>query len=247
MNFSLIIPTRERNDELNRLIFSIVDTTDVLKEIEFLFICDNDYLPTLENVKKIIGDYGLQGRMLTRDRSDFSNRDYYNWGATNAQGRYIWAIADDLVFLKKQWDSKILDKLDTFIRNSKDKIICAVIRHNTHFVHGDAKKIPSFPLISREAYHHLGFLLHPQLPTWGADHLLAKLYGSVGRLYSIDDEIYLNHISHHTKQIKADEITERAGRLCAEYAKKDEHNMHWLLKHVIPNQIAELRRYILNA
>ena len=246
INISIIVPTRQREVKLRRFIASIFETTDNMDNLEIIFVCDDDYPESINDIKRLEQICTFNHEILIRKRSEFSNRDYYNWAVPFTTGRYIWACADDLVFLHKGWDTLILERLDNFMDVHRDKIVCAVVRHNTHFVHGDASKIPSFPLISRQTYEEMGFLLHPELPTWGADHLLAELYSKVNRILTIDDVCFLNHISHHTKQIEADENTIRAGQICAKYAKNPENDMHWLLKNKVPQQVHQLRRYILS-
>lgn len=246
MNFSLIIPTRERINELDRLVNSIIETAYDLNLVEFIFICDNDYQPTIDKVKQIQSAFLINSKLLIRERSEFVNRDYYNFGASQSSGEFIWACADDLVFLHRGWDKLIYEKLSAYLNSINDKIVCAVIKHNTHFVNEEARKIPSFPLISRETFNILGFLLHPQIPTWGADILLSDLYDNINRLYIIDEVCFLDHISHHTTKIPADGITRRYGEICAKYAVKDEHNMHFIRKNIIPEQVKNLIAYINN-
>ena len=83
-------------------------------------------------------------------------------------------------------------------------------------------------MFSREVLDVLGCILPPQLPTWGADKYTYSLFTKVGRMLFIHDAYYLNHVGYHKnfKKVQPDELTIRAGALCAKYSTIDKHKPH---------------------
>lgn len=232
LNFSLLVPTRARISGLKRLLRSIKATTNHPENIEVLILCDDDDLDTIKVLDKIQETYKILNIVCyKRPRSEWNNEDYYNYLARKASGRFIWVVADDLKFLVKGWDYYILNKLNTYLMDKPDRLVCANILDNTPGP-GDPpankKEFPCFPLFSREVLNLLGFILAPQLPTWGADRYAYRLFTKANRFLVINNEVYLDHISYHKdyKVVEADELTTRAGELCAKYAVIDKHSFH---------------------
>ncbi len=243
VKFSLLIPTR-RPPGLSRLFESIKNTVSNFADIELLVARDEDDKGSKDRINSLLQYYKI--KVFSRPRSEWLNEDYYNWLAKEAKGQYIWALADDLVLMQKSWDKTIYNRLEGYLVDKPDRIVCAVIAHNTHFKKENVRIIPSFPLISREAIKAVEFFLPPQLPTWGADIILSRLYGKLHRLLQIEDKCYVNHISFHTEQAVADDVVNRCGILCAKYAKLDDkHNLNKILKtNYIDKKVEYLRNYI---
>jgi len=232
LKFSLLVPTRQRIEPLKRLLKSIYNTTVSKDEIEILILCDDDDLPTIEILEVLKEEYKiLNVSCYKRPRSEWNNEDYYNYLAKKTKGKFIWAIADDLVFLVNNWDEYIWNKLNIFLNDKPDRLVCANILDNTPGPGNppaNKKEFPCFPLFSKEVLKVLGFLLAPQLPTWGADRYAYKLFTQANRFLVINNTVYLDHISYHKdyKTVEADVLTTRAGEICAKYAVIDKHSFH---------------------
>ena len=247
LKFSILVPTRERIEPLKRLLKSIYDTTNHKEQIEVLVACDDDDIPTIEALEALVSQYrSLNLSYFIRPRSEFINHDYYNWLAEKAKGKFIWISADDLIFLQKNWDDIIWRRVNAFLLDKPDRLVCANIFDNTPGPGNppaNKDQFPCFPLFSKEVLQQLGFLLAPQLPTWGADRYAYLLFTKADRFLVINDVVYLDHVSYHTKAMEADAITTRAGELCAKYAVIDKHSFH-KQGSIIQQQASQLVRYI---
>lgn len=248
MIFSLLVPTRERLPQFIRFLKSVKDTVSDLTNIEILVACDEEDIGSIKNVKNCKENLypDLNIHLHIRKRSIYLNRDYYNWLAGFAKGDFIWVLGDDLVLMEKNWDITIATTLEGYLKTRKDRIICASIKDNTPKPNSTLPKFPCFPLFTKESLEIFGFLLHPEVPTWGADYLIYVLYNSIERLIRIENVVYLNHISYHTRQIESDAVSKRIGSIFNRLKMKPENNIQTLEKTIIPRQIKFIKNYICN-
>lgn len=117
MKISLLLPTRNRINNLKRLFASIIDTAYDLSNIEISFKVDSDDLRTIDflhdwnNVK-------INSRLCITDRC--GNRgEHWNDAWRNATGELLMMTCDDYIFRTKDWDKIIIDKFNEF----PDKIL----------------------------------------------------------------------------------------------------------------------------
>lgn len=245
MRFSLLCPTRGRPIMRENLVKSILNTTSDLKQVELLFAVDKDDNDSQENIKGLIQKYSqLKIRLFVRNRSIFLNRDYYNWLAGFADGDYLWVIGDDVVFSYPSWDIYILKKIEEYLVDKKDRIACIGAADDTPKPRSDLPLFPCFPMFTKESVKALGFVLHPNVPTWGADYLIYHLYKMVGRLLIIDEYIFLRHISYHTKQVEPDGVAKRVGEIFNTLKMRKEYNTQRILREEVPLQAEYLKNVI---
>ena len=242
--FSLLCPTRSRDVERDRLLMSLRNNTSNKDEIEILFAIDRDDHHTqekLEETKTVFPDLNI--KVFVRNRSVFINRDYYNWLAGFAEGDFYWVIGDDLVFAFNGWDVYIKNRIEDYLKDKHDRIACIGARDNTP-PPGTLPSFPCFPMVTKEAAKALGFVLHPNIPTWGADYVLYCLYKEVPRLLVIDEHIFLNHISYHTRKVEADAINKRVGEIFNSLKMIPMYNTNRTVKEEVPQQVNFLKNYI---
>lgn len=133
-NFSLILPTRNRSQQVYRLFESIKQTTLNLENIEVILYADDDDLESQKiscdafSVVKIVQERGKTMGEITRICYSKSS------------GKYIMLLNDDVIFRTKDWDNKVLDTFSKF----KDEI--ALVYGNDLY---QGKKMASFPVLSR--------------------------------------------------------------------------------------------------
>ena len=250
MQFSLLVPTRERLVEVSRLFQSLLLTVQNPSEVEILLAIDKEDTRTVQYLPNLLTKYEMfKIRPFYKSSSGefvFINRDYYNFLAEQAVGKYIWVSADDLEYKVPGWDVRIANYIETYLHNKPDRIMCAGVKDNTPKPSPHLPQFPCFPLITREAFQYFKFVLHPFIPTWGADYLIYVLYQGAGRYHIINDEVYINHISYHTKQCEADKTTVRIGHTFNRLKMMQVHNVDWHAANTVPTQIAELKTYIAN-
>lgn len=103
--FSLLIPTRQRPNQLQRLYKSAVETADSPDEIEFVVYIDDDDNSyddvQLPNLKKVRGERIVLSEMWNKC-----------WEAST--GNYLMHCGDDIVFRTKGWDTRVKETIDSF-------------------------------------------------------------------------------------------------------------------------------------
>lgn len=249
MTFSLIVPTRNRIPELKRFLQSVRDTVNDKTQVEVLLAIDEDDHFTLETAKKYRDDQykDLNITIHIKPYSGqyiFVNRDYYNWLAKLSSGKFIWILGDDTVLLAKNWDIEILSQLENYLRDKPDRIVCAGIKDNTPKPAPHLPPFPCFPLVSRETLDLMGFILHDNIPTWGADYLIYQLYTQANRYLAIDNQMYINHVSYHTRQTNEDQTAKRIGHTFNMLKMMPEHNVEKTLAGIVPSQVRKIIDYI---
>ncbi len=247
MKYSLICPTRNRTKNVRRLLTSIRDTVANPQDMEILFAMDNDDAPTHQffHVLKTQNEFPtLNIQTHIREHSMFLNRDYYNWLASKSIGQYIFVSADDVVYLVPDWDKIIAERIEAYLSNKPDRIICVGIKDNTPKPKASLPQFPCFPLITREAYNFFGFVLQPEVPTWGADYLSYLLYTGADRYMCIDDQTYMEHISWHTKQTTEDATGANIRKTFSVMQRTPAHNVDYVAQNVIPIHIDKLKKHI---
>lgn len=228
-NFSLLCPARNRLDKLENLINSLKDTTNNMEDIELLLAVDNDDLLTQRYIDN--REHPFKIKVFIRERSEFFNRDYYNWLASFSAGKFLWAIGNDVVFKVKDWNKIINEKIEEYLRDKHNRIACIGVKDNIR-TYSEPKDFASFPIITRDAYNFFGFVLHPEIKTWGADVVICVLYKQIGRYFHIDDNIYLDHVGYHAGT-GTDELTTRAGDLYASSIQPQ-----YVIDNIVPIQVS---------
>jgi hypothetical protein len=254
MLFSLLCPSRERPEGLQRMLESLQKTIGQKDQVEILIAIDEDDIVNQTFLTRQLARFkDLDIHIHQRPRSEFLNRDYYNWLAAKAKGDYLWASGDDLVYLVDGWDLRLKPIIETYLSDKPDRIFCASIKDSTpkpkELKGPDGLPIPfpCFPLIPRESFKALGFLLHPEIPTWGADYALYMLYKGVDRVLVIDNFTYIDHVSHHTYagEVKQDVVNKRIELIASKYnVQAGDGNSGIFVRRHVPKQIETLKKII---
>lgn len=212
--FSLLCPTRERTQYLERLLGTLSDSIKNGDLIEVLFAYDKDDIITEAYLKRCRKRFKFNIRLFSRYQSDFLNRDYYNLLSSNAVGEFHWLIGDDLLFIKKDWDRYLVEKINDFFSKNNSRVLYIRIKDDTPMPE-TSLDYSNFPIISKQAIDIVGYFMPPSIPSWTGDYLVWCIYSDskINRVLNID-EVLLNHISFHTDR----EIKE-SGRLRHIYTK----------------------------
>jgi len=212
---SMTCPTRDRVAMLERLINNIyAKGTEKLNSkdyFELIFVVDNDDVKTLsffneaKNLPSTI-------KVLLRERSEWFNRDYPNFAAAHTTGDLIWGIGDDIEIQVENWDQLLLEKANLFenyikrgsleneFYNWPKQDLAYLI--NIDCQDGDFENYlicrPSFPIITREAYETIGFLVPPEWKFWGADMALGEMFRRANRVLTLG-EFKIGHWTYNNK------------------------------------------------
>lgn len=204
---SLITPTRNRPDDLKRLLDSLEETTCNYDDVEILFAIDSDDRTMLEQAEHIMAErVKLNIRFFIVTRSDHFSKDYYNYLSKAAQGRWILAINDDSIFMTQGWDEMICERMEEASVKVGDDILFGIIDDGM-FVKGSEANQRTFscwPLLSKEYSDLMGGILIEEIYTWGGDYWLGTLFAKVqgGRRKVHIKSVLVEHNSHHSNTKK---------------------------------------------
>ena len=244
--FSLLVPTRKREGYLREYFESIVQTAKYPQRLTVLVAYDDDDEITA-NLIPTIKKYSFKIRWCKRGRSNFINEDYYNWLARQSNSGdmdYVFANADDIRYIAVEWDAIIEHKIEAFCNNKSDRLVGIGIKDNTPKPKPTLPQFPCFPLVTRESFNHFGFLLHPFIPTWGADYLFYLLYTGADRYLAIDNRVYMNHMGIHTKTGPKDETAAHVEKVFNTLKMNQKHNVDFAKDNILPQQIREFRQHL---
>ena len=227
---SLICPTKNRPNNVLRLVENLYDT--VTENMEIIFIYDKEEKSPLYTLTEIKNSVSIN--ILNREPSDFLNKDYYNYGVQHAKGDILWCIGDDIIFKTRNWSTILKERIEEYLKDKPDRI--AYISVNE--VNSRAKH-PCFPLITKEAFQALGMYFHPDLMSWGADRCLYELYSGINRMLHIP-EVEIQHLSYHDNSGVFDETA----KSMKERFFRDPNCHNKVCSEIIPKQIEMLKQII---
>jgi len=245
MRFSLIIPTRDRPILFNRTLEAIWSHTTSKNNIELLVICDDDDNSSEKYIQEAMKKWSqLNIRLLKRERTQFSNRDYYNWGADQAKGELVWIFADDLEIVKYNWDEVVWEAYQKFKESRPDNCFCISVKDNTPVPRHDMPKFPCFPLFTKESRNLFGWYLHTSPPNWGVDYICYQIFNPLDRILQLHTDNFLNHISYHTHQVAEDSTALRVGNIFNKLKMIPEFNTDRILSQEVPLLREKLKNHI---
>jgi hypothetical protein len=231
---SLLCPTRGRPKHTKALITSIENTVSDINNIELLIAYDTDDETTKKELNSI-PTLNKPYRFFSRERSEWLNKDYYNWLAEKACGDYLFVIGDDVRFLSKDWDKVLIDRVEVYLKTKQDRIAYITVEDGTEASHC------CFPIVTKEAFKVLKMVLHPQLMSWGADRTIHEIYGNRDIMRELNiSEIKLDHLSYHDGKAPFDETA----RSVKERFFRDPECHNKVSIYIVPQQIKILEKYI---
>lgn len=248
LKISLLVPTCRREQLFAGFIQSVNQMTENKSCLELLVIADEQDTISQKYAKTVLSNFpNIESRLLIRPYSRYLNEDYYNWAARQATGDLFWVLADDLEICSPNWDTVIQREVESFSKKYPDKIFCVSIRDNTPPPSHRLPKFPCFPMLTREAQKAFGgWILHPKVPTWGADYVTYCIFQPLDRLLVIHDKNYINHISWHNKQVQPDPTNIRIGETFNQLKMVPHHNTDRIIAEEVPNIRLDLKEQIAN-
>lgn len=201
--YSFLVPTRERPELLEAFIESIEQNTINKKLIEVCIAYDSDDKKTSKQIGKMNRRFGSLVKFYGKQRSTMLNRDYINWLCKFSNGGFIIPCNDDCKLLNYGWDEAVADRLKQFLADKPDGIVYGKTGDGLDPNRGHS----SFPLLSRAGIDTIGYVMHPEFPSWGAEVQVARLYSAVTRTVDLADILTIDHISHHTNKRPRDAVS----------------------------------------
>ena len=181
MNFSIIVPSKGRVEQLTELLSTIIRCTNDLSQTEVIVTIDTDE-KQMESYTELMNNYPGPKQFIIQEHCDNLNDGYYNMMALKAHGKYIIAVNDDCVFGTVGWDEIILNAVKE--RKLEGKICFLKTGGNGVAYHEGS--YPPFPGLSKEAVQAMGFFHWPGIWTWDADEVLWNAFHGLKNNYGHD-------------------------------------------------------------
>jgi hypothetical protein len=146
MNFSLILPTRERPRLVKRLMASIARTTTDLDGLEIVLGLEQDDTQTQDLCRHVVSVTTV--RTQDETMGSMTRRCY-----EQCQGKYVMLINDDMVFRTRGWDIKVMEALARFPDG-----VAMVYGNDLYY----ASRMCTFPVLPRESCDLMDKICPPQ-------------------------------------------------------------------------------------
>ncbi len=194
MKFSLILNSRGRVPQFVKFVNSIFEKTRDLNSIEILVRIDKDDKQMLEFYERQLKPHPYPNMLFLVGERPKNLHVSLNYLAKHSIGKYIFVLNDDVLIDSPDWDTLSFSKLES--AKSKDGIIYGRT-HDNSVDKPPGSQYASFPIISREGYETLGFVMHQDFVGLGGDNAIYKVYNSVGKVVDLP-EVKIDHVFHNS-------------------------------------------------
>lgn len=207
MKLTAIIAQRGHPEKLFTFMEELIRITHDPASVEVLVVID-DNDPELIGVHKIFQDrfkqFSLKFHIVPQ--SEHQSKDYWNYLAKRARGRWIIPICCDNKIHTDKWDKVICDKMEQAALKFGDDFLIGLTKDNIKRRNEDPV-FPNFschPVMSKEYVEKMGHMFDERYYTWGTDQAAAKLFRKLAemtgqwRLVSIMDVQIYDYNSMHT-------------------------------------------------
>jgi len=171
---SILLPSRRRSVQLERMVNSLRDTCSVFPEI--VVYIDEDDTTSIEKAQT------LDIKTIIGPRLMFT--DYWNKCYEKSTGDILMMAADDLIFRTKDWDKSVEEAFSQY----KDRVV---------LVYGDDKdikmQVPSHPFIHRRWAETVGYFSPPYFTCGSCDYWLYEIAKFLGRKHFVHSVVEHMH------------------------------------------------------
>lgn len=213
---SIIIPSRNRPEQLRRLLHSLRASTRDPGDIEILLAIDNDE-PEYEDYVMIANQPKFcDFRMIVVNRTECFP-EYYNELARLSKGKILWVLNDDCLVDKKDWDTIVRWEAEEFAEVQSHNIWYGDVGDTTRNYNNNGQ-YSCFPMMSREAFNVLGYFFNPQIIAWGTDKYLKHVFEQAGAGIINLTDIVVEHAhvqDDETHTVLINRLKSHAGQECS--------------------------------
>ena len=235
---SLIAASRGRLPLLAKFLHSAFYNASSPDQVEVILVTDNDDRETanfLKNWKKHHGTCNLM--VLRRLRSSNINRDYVNYGAVKASGKYVWGLGNDVEIDQKNYDKAIEQEIEGFLRDKPDRLVYVFVKDDVNGGEMNGR-FSSFPIFTKEVVDTIQAIMPNEITGWGADGVCFGIWKNLicDRIY-VSGTIKLIHYCHHNGRMERDEISHNMQKCSSNTALHKEDAQKYINK--LNNRILE--------
>lgn len=188
MKFSILIPTKNRINNIKNVVKTIYEKANDKENIEVIFYVDIDD----NDSKNCIDSLNNKNVKWASSEHKILFSDMWNHAYKKSTGQYLMLCGDDVEFQTQDWDDKILDAFDKI----EDKIayVCPDDGHQSGRlgVHG---------FVSKKWIELIGFFTPPYFSYWYADTWLDEVSRMINRFIYVQ-EVKIIHCHWQTNNSK---------------------------------------------
>jgi len=194
-NISLLCPTRNRPDGLEKMWSSAIENASEPSKIELVLYIDDDDQSSLIKSKDLTGRFGDQINITIGKRGEEIYSNLHNVCCSNARSDIVFGCADDLIFRTKEWDLIAIDKFDEV----PDKI-AYIFSNDGHW--GD--KLGTHGFFHKRWFDTLGYLSPPLFTVDYSDNYVNDLANAINRRFYVDN-VLIEHMHWTFGKMKMDQ------------------------------------------
>lgn len=183
-NISLLCPTRNRPDGLERMWNSAIECASEPDKIELILYIDDDDQSSILKSKDLTSKFGDQINIIIGKRGEEIYSNLHNICCSKAMSDIFFGSADDLIFRTENWDSIAIEKFS----NIEDKI-GFVFPNDGHW----GAELGTHGFFHRRWFQTLGYLSPPVFTVDYSDNYIADISRAVGR-YMYMPEVLIEHM-----------------------------------------------------
>jgi len=217
IDFSLIIPTRERLLKLITCLNSFFSKSKKKANQEAIIMADHDDT-SIRNLGDLILQTEINAKLISVWRTEHMIRDYNNYGAQCSLGKYLWILNDDFEIITENWDEIIKEEIERFCINNGDRCAYVMVDDSTHGPSGWNclnEKGCCCSIMTRETVEAMNGIMPWQINSWGADIQLYHIFQCLPkpRVLDLSSKIRVLHHSTHNRTAVPDEVHRRVEQI----------------------------------
>lgn len=190
---SILLPTRKRPKQLERLVNSLRETSSILPEV-VVYIDDDDQETICKanelNLKLVIGSRA-DCFTDTWSLSDMWNKCYYH-----STGDIVVTCGDDVVFLTPNWDVIV----EACFAEYPDRIVMV---HGSVLFEGNVWSNNNHPILHRRSVEAVGYFSPPYPPFTGNDFWWRDVFTYLNRVRHLP--FIMDHLHYTVDKSEFDE------------------------------------------
>jgi hypothetical protein len=217
IDFSLIIPTRQRLSKLEGGLLSFFNKASRRNNIEAIILADHDDT-SIRSFSDFILYHKINAKIILTWRSDMMIRDYNNYGVQCSLGKYVWMLNDDFEMTSEGWDAFMKNEIENFCEKNGDRCAYVMVDDCTHGPSGwNNHHIQGCccPVVTIETAVAMNGIMPWTVNSWGADIQLFGIFKCLHkpRILDLSHDIKVLHHSRHNHTADIDEISRRVERI----------------------------------